>query len=207
MVDPLKIIEKYYRPGTQVYDILIRHSRSVSDLAMKIAAHNSHLKVDAGLLAQAAMLHDIGIVRTHAPDIGCFGDRPYICHGFLGREMLEQEGLHHLAKFCERHTGTGITADEIVKHKLPLPERDMMPVTIEEKILCYADKFFSKTGKNLTEPKKLKKIYGNLIRYGEDKARRFDDFIGMFGVYYVYGWMDDAKAPAQFGERKPENQK
>lgn len=207
MVDPLKVIEKYYRPGSQVYDILIRHSQSVCDLALKIAAHNSHLKIDAGLLAQAAMLHDIGIIHTHAPDIGCFGDRPYICHGFLGREMLEQEGLHHLAKFCERHTGTGITADEIVKHKLPLPERDMMPVTIEEKILCYADKFFSKTGKNLTEPKKLKKIYGNLIRYGEDKARRFDDFIGMFGVYYVYGWMDDAKAPVQFGERKPENQK
>ena len=40
----------------------------------------------------------------------------------------------------------------------------------EEQILCYADKFFSKSGKNLTQPKKIKKIYRNLSKYGDNKA-------------------------------------
>ncbi|MCF8367282.1 MAG: phosphohydrolase, partial [Bacteroidales bacterium] len=102
------------------------------------------------------------------------------------REILEAEGLSHIAPFCERHTGTGISKEEIIKYKLPLPHRDMIPVSTEEMILCYADKFFSKSGKNLTQPKKLKKIYKNLSGYGEEKARRFDEFIGMFGLYYVY---------------------
>jgi uncharacterized protein len=201
MTDPIKVIEKYIKPGSQAYEIIIQHSSAVKTLALKIASKNKHLNINTDLLEQAAMLHDIGMIKTHAPDIGCFGEYPYICHGYLGREILEAEGLHEVAPFCERHTGTGLTLDEIIRHNLPLPHREMMPVTVEEKILCYADKFFSKSGKNLTQPKKLKKIYNNLIRYGEDKIRRFDEFIGMFGIYYVYDWTEEQSSTA-FGERK-----
>ncbi len=182
----LALLKKYAHDGTKVYDILVAHSNSVKNLALLIAKKNPRLNVDVELLQAAAMLHDIGIVRTHAPDIGCFGEHPYICHGFLGREILEEEGLTALAPFCERHTGTGISRQEIIDNKLPLPHRDMLPLSNEEMILCYADKFFSKSGKNLTVPKKLKNIYKNLSKYGEDKARRFDDFIGMFGLHYIY---------------------
>ncbi len=185
MNDSIQIIQKYYTPGSKAYDILIAHSSAVKALVFKILDHNPHLQVNAALLEQAAMLHDIGMIRTHAPDLGCHGDHPYICHGYLGREMLEAEGLHQVALFCERHTGTGISRQEIIENHLPLPLREMMPVTVEEKILCYADKFFSKSGKNLQQPKKLKKIYKNLGKYGEDKLRRFDELIGMFGMYYI----------------------
>jgi len=180
------ILKRHATPGTKVFDILVAHSSAVKNLSLKIAAHNPHLEVDVELLEAAALLHDIGIVKTHAPAIGCFGNQPYICHGFIGREILEAEGLETIALFCERHTGTGITKEEIIKHQLPLPQRDMLPVSIEEMILCYADKFFSKSGKNLTQAKKLKNIYKNLSQYGEDKLRRFDEFIGMFGLYYIY---------------------
>ena len=186
-MEPVKLLEKYIDPGSKVYQIILKHSIAVKELALKIADHNPHLNINRELLAQAAMLHDIGIIKTNAPDLGCFGDYSYICHGYLGREILENEGMHNVALFCERHTGTGISKEEIINQNLPLPHRDMMPVSIEEKILCYADKFFSKSGKNLEEPKKLKKIYRNLSKYGEDKLRRFDEFIGMFGIYYVYG--------------------
>jgi uncharacterized protein len=186
VIDTVDILKKHANPKAKVFQILLKHSQSVRDLALKIAAKNPQLEINIELLEQAAMLHDIGIVKTNAPDLGCFGRHPYICHGYLGREILEAEGLYDVAKFCERHTGTGISLDEILKRKLPLPHRDMMPQSIEEKILCYADKFFSKSGKNLTQPKKLKKIYRNLSKYGESKVRRFDDFIGMFGLYYVY---------------------
>ncbi len=189
-IDPVEILKKHAGKGTKAFKILVAHSTAVKNLALLVAKKNPHLKVNIELLEAAAMLHDIGIIKTNAPDIGCFGDQPYICHGFLGREILEAEGLLEIAPFCERHTGTGISKEEIIKHKLPLPQRDMLPVSVEELILCYTDKFFSKSGKNLTQPKKLKKIYTNLSKYGEDKARRFDEFIGMFGLYYVY---DDEK--------------
>lgn len=184
--ETIELLKKYAGSGTKVFHILVTHSESVKNLALRVAAKNPHLKVDIQLLSTAAMLHDIGIVKTHAPEIGCHGPHPYITHGFLGREILESEGLTEVAPFCERHTGVGITADEIRLRKLPLPLRDMMPVSVEEQILCYADKFFSKSGKNLHRPKKLKKIYRNLSKYGEEKARRFDELIGKFGLYYIY---------------------
>lgn len=186
--DPLSILEKYYPPGSDSYRILLQHSMSVRNLALRISSQNKHLQADEEILSVAAMLHDIGIFLTNAPEIGCYGDYPYICHGFLGRELLEKEGFPKLALFCERHTGTGITLDEILQNQLPLPHRNMIPDTIEEKIICYADKFFSKSGENITKPKKLKQIYAQLIRYGEHKAREFDQFIGLFGIHYIYNW-------------------
>jgi len=186
MRDSLEIIAKYFVPGSKAYHIVVEHSVAVKNLALKIASKNPHLKIDLELVEQAAMLHDIGIIKTNAPDLGCFGEYPYICHGYLGREMLEAEGLHEVAPFCERHTGTGISLEEIINQNLPIPHREMMPLTTEELLICYADKFFSKSGENLDTPKKLKKIYKNLERYGGDKLRRFDEMIGMFGYYFVH---------------------
>lgn len=185
--ETIDLLKKYARPNSKAYNILVAHSTSVKNLALRIAEKNPQLNANISLLEAAAMLHDIGIIKTHAPDIGCTGEHPYICHGYLGREILENEGLHEIAPFCERHTGTGIKKEEIIQRNLPLPHRDMMPLTVEEEILCYADKFFSKSGKSLTKPKKIKKIYRSISKYGEEKARRFDDFIGKFGLYYVYG--------------------
>ncbi len=184
--ETVALLKKYAKPKSKAFEILLKHSTSVKNLVLKIADKNQHLDVDRQLLEAAAMLHDIGVIETYAPSIGCVGDHPYIRHGYLGREILEAEGLHEIAPFCERHTGTGISKAEIIRYKLPLPHRDMIPLSTEEKMLCYADKFFSKSGKNLTQPKKIKKIYRNLSKYGEDKARKFDDFIGMFGMWYVY---------------------
>ncbi len=59
------------------------------------------------------MLHDIGIFLTNAPHIGCYGDKPYICHGYLGREILDKEGLPGHAMVCERHVGAGLTVTDI----------------------------------------------------------------------------------------------
>ncbi len=186
-INPKNIIDKYYSKGSKAHKILLTHSECVKTLALKIAANNRHLNPDTEIIEEAAMLHDIGIFLTSAPKIGCFGKFPYICHGYLGREILEKEGLPKIALFCERHTGTGITVDEIIKQNLPLPHREMVPITVEEKIICYADKFFSKSGKHLTIPKPLKKIHKNLSKYGEDKIKKFDEFITMFGIDYIYG--------------------
>lgn len=148
--------------------------------AMEIARRVESPVPDIRFIEEAAMLHDIGMIFTNAPKIGCYGYKEYICHGYLGRELLENEGLPKHALVCERHVGMGITAEEIRKNSLPLPERDMVPVTAEEKIVCLADKFFSKAEHDLLHEKPLKEVRGMITAYGDEKLRLFDEWISLF---------------------------
>lgn len=169
---PIEIIEKYYPRKSQAYNVLVTHSKMVMDLALKIADKHPELNADKAFITEAAMLHDIGIVYTNAPSIGCHGDFPYICHGYLGCDLLFQEGLPLHARVCERHTGTGLSVEEIKQQNLPLPQRDMMPESIEEQIICFADKFYSKG--ELTRQLSPEVIKNGLKKYGEDKIKQFE---------------------------------
>ncbi len=175
------IIEKYYDKDSNLYNLLIKHSKQVVDLALLIANKNPQLKIDADFTFEASMLHDIGIFKTHAPSIYCIGDKPYICHGYLGREILEAEGLPQHALVCEHHTGSGITANEIITQNLPLPHRDMLPTSIEEKLVCYADKFFSKS--HIAPAKPLEQVRKDMSKFGEESLKRFDDLTKLFGTF------------------------
>src|SRR4030042_5843938 len=142
-MDPLKIIEKYYPAGSRAYYLLVHHSKMVTEKALEIAKKLKRVTPDLIFIEEAAMLHDIGILFTNEPNIGCYGDKPYVCHGYLGRELLEKEGFPKHALICERHIGVGISRKDIEEKNLPLPQREVAPVSIEEQIICYADKFFS----------------------------------------------------------------
>ncbi len=181
-----EIITKYYPKDSLRYKYYYTHSRAVTGLALKVAEINPQLRPDIDYIETAAMLHDIGIFLTDAPQIGCYGDQPYICHGYLGRELLEKEGLTEIAPICERHIGVGITVDEIKRRNLPLPLRDMTPQTTGEKIICYADKFFSKSSEDLTKPKSIDKIIIKLSKHGTEKAEKFREMMELFGADYVY---------------------
>jgi uncharacterized protein len=170
-MDPLGIIYEYYRPGARLTQILVDHSRRVAEKALETASRVAHLNPDGAFIYEAAILHDIGIMHTKAPMIHCNGTEPYVRHGVLGRRQLEAHGLHAHALVCERHVGTGITVADIQNQNLPLPLRDMQPVTIEEAIICYADKFFSKTNSDGEED--LKTVLSKLVRYGPEKADAF----------------------------------
>jgi uncharacterized protein len=78
---------------------------------------------------------------------------------------------------CERHVGVGISIEEIIARALPLPRRDMRPVTLEEQIIAYADKFYSKGGE---AEKRVPEILRNLERYGADKAALFRSWVVRF---------------------------
>lgn len=140
-MDPLEIIKKYYKIESMAFKILVNHSKAVAERALKIA---EKFNVDKQLIYEASMLHDIGIFMTNTPKFDCHGTFPYICHGYLGREILEKEGFPIHALVCERHTGVGITKEEIIKNNLTLPQRDMIPISMEEKIIAFADKFFQR---------------------------------------------------------------
>lgn len=180
-MDPIGIIEKYYDPESRAHYFLINHSTAVTEKALRIASRVKHLSPDLAFIREAAMLHDIGIFLTDEPKIGCHGDKAYICHGYLGRELIEREGFPRHALVCERHVGVGISLWEIEGRNLSLPKRDMLPVTIEEQIICFADKFFSKDTDSLLKEKPLERIRSGIAAFGADKLRRFDEWLKLFG--------------------------
>ena len=177
-MDPHSIIDKYYTKGTKLYDIYISHVTDVTNKALKIARKHHELAIDVKFLEEASMLHDIGIYLTRAPHIYCKGEYRYIQHGYLGRELLTKEGFPKHALVCERHTGTGLSLETILKRKLPIPHRDMTPQSMEEKIICFADKFFSKS--KLGREKSVKKIRKNLGKHGKHQTEQFDEWCEMF---------------------------
>ena len=173
------IIEYFYAGNPDLKNILILHSTQVKNKALQIAA-NSGVTLDLELAATGAMLHDIGIIRCHAPDILCPGDLPYIAHGTAGSEMLRQLGSEYeaVARICERHTGSGLTAAEIIDGKLPLPPVDLLPETAEEKLICLADKFFSKT--RLDSEDSLERVMQKMAKWGDESIEQLRHWANLF---------------------------
>ena len=178
MIDIAKIINRYYQPGEPITTLLWKHSEQVAALAKDIALANPHLNIDLTFLYEAAMLHDIGVFRTHAPSIHCHGNAHYIQHGIIGAELLRAEGLEAHARVCERHIGVGLTANDIITQNLPLPHRDMLPETIEEKLVCYADNFFSKSQPDVQRT--FTQVRDSIARFGNDNIERFDALAQLF---------------------------
>lgn len=177
-MNPLDIINKYYPGENELKHILLTHSRSVADKALWIADRHPELQLDRDFLYEGAMLHDIGIFLTDADSIGCLGDKPYICHGYLGADLMRSEGYPRHALVCERHTGAGLSLDQIIAQNLPVPHRDMVPVSPEEQVICFADKFFSKT--HLDREKPVEKARKSLEKYGTAGVERFDRWCRIF---------------------------
>lgn len=177
-MDYQSIIDKYYADDNQLRHILLTHSRAVADFALRVADRHPELHIDRQFVEEAAMLHDIGIFRCDAPGICCHGTEPYICHGRIGALLLREEGYPRHARVCERHTGAGLTLDDIVTQQLPLPRQSFLPETIEERLICYADKFFSKT--RLDREKTFEQAVGSLMKFGAAGVDRFRQWHQIF---------------------------
>ena len=173
------IINKYYPEDNDCKRILVKHSRMVADFALEIAEKHPELKLDKKFIEEAAMLHDIGIFLTSAPDIGCTGDAPYICHGYLGAELLRKEGYPAHARVCERHTGTGLTKEKIAESGWPLPAQDFLPETLEEQIICFADKFFSKV-KYLHKSRTYEQVLDSMARISSQSVEKIEKWATIF---------------------------
>ena len=178
-----KIIDHYYKEDTPLRHILLLHSRQVADRALLICNRHPEFGLDRDFVESAAMLHDIGIVRCDAPGIHCHGTEPYIRHGLLGAEMLialqgQHSDLHAFARVCERHTGTGITKADIVQQGLPMPLRDFTPETLAEKVICYADKFYSKSRPD--HEKTIEEAIRSLTKFGDAGVARFKEWVELF---------------------------
>lgn len=109
---------------------VIAHCQAVAALALelaeKIKAKNYH--IDLELIEVGALLHDLGRSKTHS-----------VQHAFEGMKIAEAEGLpNEVICIIKRHVGAGITAEEA--QWLGWPKDNYIPQSLEEKIVCYADK-------------------------------------------------------------------
>lgn len=166
-----EIIDQYYKDQPELKALLIKHSKKVADKALSIAEKHPELNADKTFLYDAAMLHDIGIINTNANTILCYGKEPYIKHGVLGAELLRSLNMPKHARVCERHTGTGLKKEEIIRRNLPIPPKDYIPESIEEIIICYADKFFSKSKNDIELD--LDQVIQSISKFGNDGVNIF----------------------------------
>ena len=172
----VKTILRREYPSTEAsYSIFVEHSHAVADYAVELA-QRAGASVD--FVREAAWLHDVGIKYTRAPGINCHGDEPYLKHGIIGRDICDAEGLHEHGLVCERHVGTGLTIEEIERQQLPLPRREMLCQTLEERIVCYADQFFSKSSRHRLT---LENLSRRIKRHGESGWIRFQQMHLEFG--------------------------
>lgn len=178
-MDVQGIIDRFYPVENELKNIYMVHANAVTDMALDMAARHPELNIDAGFVEEAAMLHDLGIFLTDAPRIYCFGNEPYLCHGYLGAELLRELGYERHARVCERHTGTGISKEHIVANGWNLPVKDFYPETMEEQLVCFADKFFSKT-KFLDKPRTFEQVVESMAKISEESVLKIHEWAKVF---------------------------
>ncbi len=175
-VNYFELIARLMPPEQSCFAHYVPHVTLVTQKALRTADRLGLSQESRCFIEEAAMLHDVGIITSDAPGIGCFGSLPYLQHGIEGRIILEQEGLPRHALVAERHLGVGITKEEIAEHGFPLPRREMMPTCIEERIICWADLFFSKTTEKLWHERSADEVRASVTRYGERSAATFEEW-------------------------------
>lgn len=194
-MDIPNIINLFYPEENGLRSLLLAHSMQVKNKALAILDSQECpvLKINRKLVEHGALLHDIGIGLCHAPTILCMGKEHYIRHGILGAARLrrlaseasfsedDRAELELCAKICERHTGAGLSKEDIIVQNLPLPHADFLPVSPEEKLICLADKFFSKSGDK--QEKNLENILKSMQKFGQDTVKRFQELCDFFGVH------------------------
>ena len=175
------LIDLVYSNHPKARKVLVEHCRNVAELAKSIALRlRKTTDIDISFVEEAALLHDIGMIKTDIPKFYCGGTEPYIRHGVLGADLLRSVGLDRHALVCERHIGIGLSVHDILSQQLPLPTRDMRPQNIEEEIIAYADLFFSKTKPRKKTPEEIRY---SLSKYGEDKLIVFERWHSQFTSY------------------------
>ncbi|MFJ4844805.1 HD domain-containing protein [Streptomyces sp. NPDC088733] len=175
----IRALHEKHAPTAEAFDLVFTHCEIVWRIAEQLLTASGRDDVDAELVRAGCLLHDIGVYRLF-DDAGRLDHGGYVRHGLLGHDLLAAEGLPEaLCRFCSRHTGVGLTAADVLAQGLPLPPADYVPVTREERLVMYADKFHSKS----TPPRFLSfpAYTERLRRFGEEKVAGFHALRAEFG--------------------------
>lgn len=175
----IRSLHERHAPSAEMLDLVHTHCVIVAAIADQLLDATGTPDADRDLVRAGCLLHDIGVYRLYDAQGRRVHDS-YLLHGVLGHELLAAAGLPEvLNRFCSRHTGVGLTRDDIRTQNLPLPPDDYVAVTTEERLVMYADKFHSKS----TPPRFLTAdAYALRVRrFGEDKVTAFAALRAEFG--------------------------
>lgn len=178
-IDVKEVIDHYYPNENELKNIYMIHAVKVTEMALEMARKHPELNIDLQFVEEAAMLHDLGIFLTDAPRIYCYGKESYLCHGYLGAELLRGLGFERHARVCERHTGTGLTKELILDNGWNLPVKDFVPETVEEQLICFADKFYSKT-KFLETARTFEQVVESMAKISDESVSKVKQWASMF---------------------------
>ena len=171
-----------HAPTPEALAVVYTHSEIVRRIAAALLAGLGAVVdggIDADLVRAGCLLHDVGVYRLYDA-AGRLGHAGYIRHGVLGHELLAEEGYPEaLCRFASRHTGVGITREDVLRQELPLPPADYVAQTPEEALVMYADKFHTKS----TPPSFLtaETYAAEVTWFGADKPAAFARLRARFG--------------------------
>ncbi|MFE0589714.1 HD domain-containing protein [Micromonospora echinospora] len=174
----IRALHERFAPTLDAFDLVYTHCRIVCELAEQLLANREH-SLDVELVRAGCLLHDIGVYRLYGSS-GGFEQGNYVRHGLLGHEMLRDLGFPEiLCRFCSCHTGMGLSRDDVVRQRLPIPVGDYLAESDEERLVMYADKFHSKR----TPPVFVSAAtyVAGVQRFGRDKVDRFAEMVEQFG--------------------------
>jgi uncharacterized protein len=150
---------------------VINHCKAVTELALETAStlKEKGFKIDFELVEIGALLHDIGRSKTHS-----------VHHGVVGAEIVKSAGLpDSVVSIVKRHVGGGITASEA--EWLGWPKDVYVPVTLEEKVVSYADKLIEK-GKRAPIEVTIQKFADEGMNEAAERVRKLhDEITGLIG--------------------------
>ncbi|MET9730344.1 HD domain-containing protein [Streptomyces sp. NPDC006458] len=190
--EDIRALHEKYAPTQEAFDLVYTHCEIVWSVAQNLI-DGAGPQVDVDLVRTGCLLHDIGVYHLYDAQ-GHLDHKNYVRHGVLGHEILSKENLpERVCRFCSCHTGVGLTRADILTQGLPLPPRDYLADSMEERLVMYADKFHSKTS-----PPRFwtASTYARHIgRFGSAKVEAFDALRAEFGE------PDVAVLAARFGHR------
>lgn len=162
---------KKYSNSEESFKRVLEHVKAVQRAAVRIAEKCKG--IDMYKIKIGSLLHDIG---RFSSGLG----KEKLKHGIIGAEILRKEGLEDIAPICERHIGAGISKEDIIMQELPLPARDFIPITKEEKIIAHADNLiFGSTEKGFDAViERFRKELGE--EYVKRVTKLKDDVEGMY---------------------------
>jgi uncharacterized protein len=176
--EEIHALHQRHAPTAAALESVYPHCVIVAGIAEQLHGR-SGLGGDIALVRAGCLLHDVGVYRLYDAD-GQLDQANYIRHGILGYELLRAEGFPVvLCRFAAHHTGVGLTRDDVIRQELPLPPRDYLAETDEERLVMYADKFHSKS----TPPAlwTADAYAARVRRFGADKVTAFAALRAAFG--------------------------
>ena len=150
---------------------VINHCLAVTELALETASSLKErgFEIDFELVEIGALLHDVGRSKTHT-----------VHHAVVGAEIAKSAGLPDpVVSIIKRHVGGGITASEA--EKFGWPKDVYVPVTLEEKVVSYADKLIEK-GKRAPIEATIDKLSEEKKYEAAERVRKlYDEITGLIG--------------------------